>query len=44
MKELLKSLYCFFEALGRARAAGVFARQGDVATAKRIMTEPCKCC
>ena len=36
-KRILKSIYSFFEDLGRARAAGELARQGHYDEAKRLM-------
>lgn len=36
-KRILKSIYSFFEDLGRARAAGVLAQQGRHEEAKRLM-------
>jgi len=44
MKKFWKSVYCFFESMGRARAASTFARQGNYKMAQRIMAEKCKCC
>ena len=44
MKKFWKSMYCFFESLGRARAASSFARQGNYKLAQEIMSEKSKCC
>jgi hypothetical protein len=44
MKKFWKSVYCFFESMGRARAASTFARQGNYKMAQRIMQEKCECC
>ena len=35
----LKSIYTFLEFMGRAKAAGVFARAGDYKAAQAIMTQ-----
>ena len=34
----LKSIYSFFEFMGRAKAAGVYARAGNYKAAQAIMT------
>lgn len=44
MKKILKSIYCFFESMGRARAATVFARRGNYKMAQEIMGEKSRCC
>ena len=44
MTKFLKSVYCVLESLGRARAASVFARQGNYKMAQQIMLEKCECC
>ena len=44
MKKFWRSIYCFFEAIGRARAASSLARSGNYDMAKRIMMEKCDCC
>jgi hypothetical protein len=44
MKKILKSIYCFFESMARARAASFHARQGNYKTAQRIMGEKSQCC
>lgn len=44
MKKIWQSLYCFFESLGRARAASSLARQGNYKLAQEIMSEKSKCC
>jgi hypothetical protein len=44
MKNILKSIACFFEELGRARAAAELARAGKYEEAKRITAEKCTCC
>jgi hypothetical protein len=44
MKKILKSVYCFFEMMGRARAAAALSRQGQHELAKKIILERCECC
>lgn len=44
MKKFWRSIYCFFEAMGRARAASSLARAGNHKLAKEIMTQKCECC
>lgn len=44
MKKFWKSIYCIFESMGRARAATVFARQGNYKMAQQIMNQKCSCC
>lgn len=44
MKKILKSIYCVFESMGRARAASAFARRGNYKMAQQIMTGKCECC
>jgi len=39
MKNFLQSLMTVLESVGRARAASVFARQGNYKMAQQIMTE-----
>ena len=36
MKPIWKSIVCFFESIGRARAAGVLVRQGRYEEAKNL--------
>jgi len=43
-KQFWKSVYCFFESLGRARAASSLARQGNYKLAQEIMAEKSRCC
>ena len=44
MKRFLKSVLCWLETMGRARAAGELARAGRYVEAKNLMSEKCKCC
>lgn len=44
MKKFWKSVYCFLESMGRARAAAVFARQGNHKMAQEIISGKCECC
>jgi hypothetical protein len=44
MKKIWLSIYCFFESMGRARAATVYARQGNYKMAQQIMAEKSRCC
>lgn len=44
MKKVLKSLGCFFERLGRARAAGEYARLGRHDLARAVLEEKCQHC
>lgn len=37
MKNILKTIYAFFESIGEARAASHFARQGNYTAAKEVM-------
>ncbi len=44
MKNILKSIACFFESMGRARAAAELSRAGKHEMAKRLISENCTCC
>lgn len=44
MDKILKSIMCFMESMGRARAAGQFARMGRADLAKAVMEEKCQSC
>jgi len=39
MNSILNSIYAFFVAMGKAKAATALARMGDYEAAKHIMTE-----
>ena len=39
MKSVMKTIYAFFESMGKAKAATALARMGNYEAAKHVMTE-----